>query len=288
MKENNKEEEEVLEPVSPTGHYFNSSFLSISILGVLESAMPIDDSHAMTLFKNVFLPINPRFSSIIVEDYNGEKRWRKVDVNLNNLVKIPIFPSGMSPQFYDKCLDDYLSKLSLEQLPQSQPLWEIHIIKYPTSNASGILIFKIHHALGDGYSPIGALLLSKVFSSAFNTASDFLWSLVRSSVLRDDLTPIGSGNPGVEFRPISISTMSFSLDLINYKSIEEMVKPNPESPWGNYFAFLRASISKLIGDNEALKNTSMAITNMVGPAEMMALANHPVEGMYFMVTGNPQ
>ena len=37
-----------------------------------------------------------------------------------------------------------------------------------------------------------------------------------------------------------------------------------------------------------LKNSSMAITNMVRPVEKMALANHPVKGLYFTVVGAPQ
>ncbi|KAH7859372.1 hypothetical protein Vadar_000204 [Vaccinium darrowii] len=52
-------------PVSPTGQYFNSSVLQLSILAVLESEIPMDDSLAMTLLRDVFLPINPRFSSIM-------------------------------------------------------------------------------------------------------------------------------------------------------------------------------------------------------------------------------
>lgn len=58
--------DDVSEPVSPTGQYFNSSILSICVLGVLESQTPIDDSSAMLLLKDVFLPISPRFSSIMV------------------------------------------------------------------------------------------------------------------------------------------------------------------------------------------------------------------------------
>ena len=93
-----------------------------------------------------------------VIDENGEKRWKKVEVELKDHVYVPIFPEEMSPQFYDEYIQDYLSKLSMLQLPQSQPLWEIHLIKYPTSNAAGTIIFKIHHAIGDGYSLMGALL----------------------------------------------------------------------------------------------------------------------------------
>ena len=61
-----EEEEEVTEPVSPTGQYFNSSVLSVSILCILDFQVPIDDSPTMELLQNLFLPINPRFSSIMV------------------------------------------------------------------------------------------------------------------------------------------------------------------------------------------------------------------------------
>nr|XP_017245824.1 PREDICTED: uncharacterized protein LOC108217506 [Daucus carota subsp. sativus] len=97
-------------PVSPTGQYFNSSVLSISVLSVLESEIPIDDSLALTLLKDLFLPINPRFSSIMVEDNNGVKQWKKVFVELQDHVNVPTFPEGKFPEFYDACLNDYLGK----------------------------------------------------------------------------------------------------------------------------------------------------------------------------------
>ncbi|MBA0814930.1 hypothetical protein Gohar_020725 [Gossypium harknessii] len=32
----------------------------------------------------------------------------------------------------------------------------------------------------------------------------------------------------------------------------------------------------------------MTISNMIGPVERMALANHPIKSLYFMVVGVPQ
>lgn len=61
-----QEQEEIREPVSPTGQYLKSSVLSLSIVAVLESEIPIDDSSTFSLLQDVFLPINPRFSSIMV------------------------------------------------------------------------------------------------------------------------------------------------------------------------------------------------------------------------------
>ncbi|KAK8360015.1 hypothetical protein V6Z12_A04G133800 [Gossypium hirsutum] len=311
----------------------------------------------------------------------------------------------------------------MEQLPHNRPLWNIHIIKYPTSNAAGNIIFKLHHSLGDGYSLMAALLsclqradnpsvpltfpsltsapnpnlsvrgtsiyrnIPKVLRSAFNTVSDFGWSLMKSSYVEDDISLIRSGNPGVEFKPVVISTMTFSLDdikqiktklrvtindvitgiiflgtrlymqegrnklnnehstalvLLNtraireYKSVKEMHKPCAEKVWGNQFAFLHVSIPELTSLESlnpldfvwkaqkliqrqrnsgaifltarllewlrkfkgpeatakyiysTIKNSSMALSNIIGPVERMALANHPIKSLYFMMIGGPE
>ncbi|XP_008244954.1 PREDICTED: O-acyltransferase WSD1-like, partial [Prunus mume] len=235
------------EPVSPTGQYFNSSILSVAILAVLEFEVPINDSQTLSLLQDVFLPINPRFSSIMVRDNPDQKKqWKRVEVKLEDHVHVPIFPSKMSQESYDEYFDDYISNIAAEKLPQNRPLWEIHILKYPTSHAAGTLIFKLHHALGDGYSLMGALLsclqtaqnpsvpltfpslksssgpktthmtktVSQFFSSVFQTVSDFSWSILKSNFVEDDRTPIRSGEDGVEFRPITLSTLTFSIDEI--------------------------------------------------------------------------
>ncbi|XP_047946192.1 wax ester synthase/diacylglycerol acyltransferase 4-like [Salvia hispanica] len=412
-----KGEEEGLEPMSPSAQYLKSSALSLTICGVLESENEIDDSMTMSLLKDIFLPINPRFSSIMVTNKKGQRKWKKVEVNLEEHVILPTFPSGMSVDYYDECFNEYLSKIATEQLPLERPLWEIHIVKYPTKNAAGNAIFKLHHSLGDGYSLMGALLsclqraddpsvpltfpsagtrirrknflqrIPRFFTGLVHTAHDFGWSLFKSTLIKDDKSPIRSGVDGVEFRPIVTTTTAFYIDqlkqiksklnvtindvitgviilgtrlymqkadeesikskttalvLLNtraiggYKSVDEMIKPNSDSPWGNRFAFLQVPLPKLTRDelfnplgfvkkahrmikrqknsaavyltgqllrfitmvkgHEAtarhihgtLKNTSMAISNLVGPVEQMALANNLCKGLYFVVAGPPQ
>ncbi|XP_061364369.1 wax ester synthase/diacylglycerol acyltransferase 4-like [Gastrolobium bilobum] len=413
-------DEEVEEPVSPTGQYLNSSALCVYILGVLEFEIPFDDCQTLSLLHDVFLPINTRFSSIMIRDKNGERKWKKVEVKLEEHINVPIFPTCNS--FYDEYLDEYMSTIAMEHLPQHRPLWEIHIIKYPTTNAAGTLIFKLHHALGDGYSLMGALLsclqraddpslpftlpssqrlksifktkalsfkrLPSIFSSAFHTISDFGWSTLKSSLLEDDQTPIRSRAEDIKLRHVTISNVSFSMDhikevksklgvgindvisgliffgirlymqeinmesskahstalvLLNtrniggYKSVKEMVdKTNNVAAWGNRFAFLHVPIpelsdakfanplefiweahkeitrkknslatpltgmlldmvKKLRGPEAAaryvystLRNSSTTISNIIGPVEQMALVNHPVKGLYFMVVGPPE
>ncbi|XP_075668432.1 wax ester synthase/diacylglycerol acyltransferase 4-like, partial [Castanea sativa] len=177
----------------------------------------------------------------------GEKQWKRVEVKLEDHINVPIFPIGLSPDSYDEYFDDYISKIAMNNFPQNKPLWEVHIVKYPTSNAAGTIIFKLHHALGDGYSLMGALLssmqradnpslpltfpfsqrsesksdrssrrVSQLVSLIFNTIHDFGWSMLKNNLIEDDRTPIRSGEKGVEFRPITISTMTFSLDHIKF------------------------------------------------------------------------
>lgn len=143
----------------------------------------------------------------------------------------------------------------MDPLPQSRPLWEVHVINYQTSHAAGTLIFKLHHALGDGYSLIGALLsclqradnpslpltfpslksssnlkgensngnifrrIPRVFWGIVSTVLDFGWSMLKGE---DDRSPIRSGNEGVEVKPRDITTITFSLDHI--KQIKDNLK----------------------------------------------------------------
>ncbi|TKY66840.1 O-acyltransferase WSD1 [Spatholobus suberectus] len=397
--------EEVQEPVSPPGQYFNSSVICSYIFGFLKIAVPIDDLQTIPLLEDVFLRINPRFSSIMVRGHDGKMRWKRVQVKPEEHVKVPKFPECNSPELYDQYFGDYVSRILSERTPQNKPLWEIHIIKYPTSNAAGTLIFKLHHALGDGYSLMGALLsclqrtddpslpltfpsrvssnsqhakknmfekLPSVISSFFSSMSDFGSSLIKARIIEDDKTPIRSGYQGTESQSFSLSKISLSLDHIKgiksklgvtindvitgmifyglrlymqeidykarkanstavvmlntrnirgYQSVEEMRKPEVKGLWGNKFFFLQIVIPKLSQSRisnplefvwnaqklikkkrrsfsvylavakiiyKTLGNSSVVISNIFGPMEQMALANHPVSGLYFPTTGGPE
>ncbi|KAI3908544.1 hypothetical protein MKX01_009346 [Papaver californicum] len=410
------EEEEDLVPTTPTGQYYSSSSLSLTILAVMESEIPIDESQIMSFLKNIFLPINPRFSSLLVTGENGEKHWKKVTVNLDDHAKVVLFEEGLEVECYDEYLQEYLSKMAMERLPQNKPLWELYMFKYPTSNAAGTIVFKLHHALGDGFSLMGALFSSfqrsdnpslpltfpkirsndhinkkktsviEILSMFKNTITDFTWSLWKGNMLEDHASPIRSAKEGVEFRPVLISTVTFSLDQIKeiktklggtindvmvgimfygtrlymetaskgsgnarstaiipvntreittYQSVEEMRKPTAKGAWGNNFGFIHVSIPdsanvdtsdplefvykakkvmtkkknslivhvtgilielmrKLRGPEktskyiyDVMRKVSLGISNIIGPVEKISLANHPINGFYFMVVNVP-
>ena len=163
--------------------------------------------------------------------------WKRVEVRPEEHVKVPIFPESDSSGSYDQYFSDYVSKILTEKTPSDKPLWEFHVIKYPTSTACGTVIMKIHHSLGDGYSLMGALLsclqraddpsiplsfpsrkpsseeeavqssgknrfkrLISAISSSFSSISDFGWSLIKTGMIEDDISPIRSGIEGTEDR----------------------------------------------------------------------------------------
>ncbi|CAI8617042.1 unnamed protein product [Vicia faba] len=236
--------EEVEEPVSPHGQYFNSSVMCAYIFAFLELDIPFDESQAIPLIKDLFLPINPRFSSIMVRDKDGKMRWQKVEVKIQENVKIPKFPettNSSSTELYD----NYVTSILTSKTPQDKPLWEIHVINYPTTNAASTIIFKLHHSLGDGYSLMGALLsclqraddpslplsfpsripLDPKYSKKslfkklcfgvnafFSSISDFGSSIIKTRVIQDDKTPIRSGYQGNELQPVALSNILLSLD----------------------------------------------------------------------------
>jgi hypothetical protein len=176
--------------------------------------------------------------------------WQKVEVNVEEHIKIPKFPkitNSSSNEFYDNYVSDYVTSILMERTPQDKPLWEVHVIKYPTTNAAGTIIFKIHHAHGDGYSLMSALfsllkraddpsiplsfpsktqldskyanksLFKKLYintSYVFSSLLDFGSTIINTRMIEDDKTPIRSGYEGTESQPFTLSNIALSLDQI--------------------------------------------------------------------------
>ncbi|KAF9602138.1 hypothetical protein IFM89_025217 [Coptis chinensis] len=236
--------EEILQPMSPSSECLNNSHLSLCILGIAESEIPIDVDKVMVPLRADLLRVNSGFSSIVVRD-NGKQWWKRVNVKFEDHVLIPTFPQGLSPESYTQYFDEYLSKIALDKFPETRPLWELHIIKYPTRTAAGTLVFKMHHALGDGFSIMGALFsvlkradnpalpltfpsvssrseekknickrgLSLV-SGCFNTVFDIVSSMMHTAWFGDSPSAIRSGTESVECLPLHTTRITFSLEDI--------------------------------------------------------------------------
>lgn len=181
-----------------------------------------------------------------VRDKDGKMRWQKVEVKIQENVKIPKFHETANSS-YMELYDNYVTSILTSKTPQDKPLWEIHVINYPTTNAASTVIFKLHHSLGDGYSLMGALLsclqraddpsLPLTFPSRirldpkyskkslfkklcfgvndfFSSISDFGSSIMKTRIIEDDKTPIRSGYQGNEFQPVALTNILLTLDQI--------------------------------------------------------------------------
>ncbi|KAK9096881.1 hypothetical protein Sjap_022378 [Stephania japonica] len=409
-----------LEPMEPYSQCMNTSVLSLTIVAIACSEVPFDEIKIMDIVSDDLLRVNPCFSSIVVRDQMGRQWWKRVEVRMEDHIIIPSFPPGLTPEKYTNHFDEYLAKINRDKLSMEKPLWELHLFKYPTREGEGTLVFKMHHALGDGFSIMGAVfsclkraddpslpltfpcasasnarqqcyersVLGRVvrfIDSSWNSVTDFLMSFLRSTVLEDDRTVIRSRKPRVEDLPCDIASVTFSMDdikrvksnlnvtvndivvgtifygtelytkalnlssnhlrrtalvLLNtrmlkgYRNLEEMLA---KDLWGNSFSFIHLPLPSLRADREkieplkfifrahktikrsknslgthlngsllrligclkgieamsryiysTLENTSMAISNMVGPTEKMNIAGHPINNLYFTVTGSPQ
>ncbi|CAL4922725.1 unnamed protein product [Urochloa decumbens] len=142
------------EPLSPTARMFHDLYI-VSVVG-LGAAIDLDPVRAGL---EVTLAGHPRFRSVRVLDGPGPPRWVRTTVNLEDHIIVPdLDPAAVSAD-PDRALEDYVASLStLPAMDQSRPLWELHVLDFPTSEAASAVVFRIHHALGDGASLVSLLL----------------------------------------------------------------------------------------------------------------------------------
>ncbi|XP_021774165.1 O-acyltransferase WSD1-like [Chenopodium quinoa] len=254
---------ELDEPVSPTTGYLLSEVVTLYILGFMELEIPVDFLTIFAFTKDVYANAHPRFSSIVIKDQKGKKMWKKVEVNAEDHIKVAKFPEDLSAESYKDHYDDYISSITTSQLPQHKPLWVIHIINNPKHiNAKGILVFKVHHAIGDGTSMMGVFLscvkrvddptlpctfpskstsstiqrkmsnTKQIVMNMFNIVPRFIapiiYSLydfgqsVGSIFIEDDQTPIRSGNIDTSL-PGSTRVCSMTFSLDDVKRIKTLL-----------------------------------------------------------------
>lgn len=218
------------------------------------------------------------------------KRWEKVKVKWEEHFTEPKFIDGMSVDSYDKHFSNYLSKILIEKLPPTKPLWQIHVIKYPTSNAAGTLVLKFHHSIGDGYTLMGLLLSSlkrvdnpslplsfptsktkntnkfflkkipRFLSMPFNSVTEFGWGLLKSTLVEDDKTPIRSGLEVVDNRPSKISNVTFPINDIKEIKSNLRVSIN-DVITGIIFYGIRLYMQDIDHKSKTLKSTALVMAS---------------------------
>ncbi|CAL4930927.1 unnamed protein product [Urochloa decumbens] len=140
------------EPLSPTARMFHDFYI-VAVIGL---GTPIDFEPARAGLE-VTLVRHPRFSSIRVMD-GPEPRWVRTAVNLDDHIIVLDLDRAAIAADPDRALEDYVASLSTLPMDQSRPLWELHVLDFPTSEAAPAVVLRVHHALGDGASLVSLLL----------------------------------------------------------------------------------------------------------------------------------
>ncbi|KAK3138050.1 hypothetical protein QOZ80_5AG0363820 [Eleusine coracana subsp. coracana] len=159
-----KEEEEEAaaagEPMSPAGRLFRERHFNCHIVAVIGLGKAVDVAAARRGLEATLVR-HPRFCSVQVKDdvkKNAKPRWVRTTVNLNDHIIFPNLDPAATWANPDQAIEDYLSSLSTAPMDHSRPLWELHVLDFPTSEATSTVAIRMHHSLGDGVSLLSLLI----------------------------------------------------------------------------------------------------------------------------------
>ncbi|URD91997.1 hypothetical protein MUK42_01587 [Musa troglodytarum] len=147
--------------MSPAARLFHAPHFNNHIIAIMGSGKEIDID-VLEAGIRATLARHPRFCSVqvVLDETEGKKaRWVRTDVEVERHLVIPdLHPGGGDTAAADRLLEDYVASLSRSTMDASRPMWEFHILNFPTSEAAAVAVFRVHHSLGDGASLMSLLL----------------------------------------------------------------------------------------------------------------------------------
>ncbi|KAE8007995.1 hypothetical protein FH972_004545 [Carpinus fangiana] len=232
------------EPLTPAGRLFLRPEMNQVIHCAMGLKHPIDVESVKSQARSSVMLTHPRFCSLMVRDTTGRERWRRTHIDLDSHFIVLDRPvSTLNDD--ESAVNQYLADMSTSSgLSYDKPLWEIHLLL-----AHKCVIFRVHHALGDGVSLMSMLLAccrreddvnalprigsvgSRRNSEGGNRRGSWQWMkllwgflmmgwftlvsvvefVLRGLWVRDKETAI-SGGAGVELWPRMLATASFWLE----------------------------------------------------------------------------
>ncbi|KAK6143574.1 hypothetical protein DH2020_023922 [Rehmannia glutinosa] len=144
------------QPLTPAGRLFLQPGMDQVINCAIAVDSPLDVDAIKAEVRSSIMLKHPRFCSLMVRDSCGREHWRKTQVDVDRHVIVRHHPlSDGDPSISDEdAVNDFIADLSVSSpLPTDKPLWEIHLL-----TAHKTLVFRVHHALGDGISLMSMLL----------------------------------------------------------------------------------------------------------------------------------
>ncbi|XP_044955501.1 wax ester synthase/diacylglycerol acyltransferase 11-like [Hordeum vulgare subsp. vulgare] len=148
------------EPVSPSARLVEEYFIVV----VVGLGAPVNESTGRAGI-GAAIACYPRFQSIQATDKDGTLRWVKTTVDLDYHIIYPKLDTMAVAANPDQAVEDYVASLSTKPMDHCRPMWELHVLDFPTSEATATTVIRVHHCLSDGTSLL-MLLLSSTRSAA--------------------------------------------------------------------------------------------------------------------------
>ena len=89
---------------------------------------------------------------------DARPKWVRTAVNLDDHIIVPELDPAATSADPGKALEDYVSSLSTRPMDHSVPLWEVHVLDFPTAEAAAALALRVHHSVGDGVSMLSLFM----------------------------------------------------------------------------------------------------------------------------------
>ncbi|KAL5202390.1 hypothetical protein ABZP36_013342 [Zizania latifolia] len=147
-------------PMSPAGRLFRETHFNCYIVAVIGLGARVDVAAARAGLEATLVR-HPRFCSVQVLDEvskRGKPRWVRTTVDLDDHIIFPDLDPIATSTSPDQVVEDYMSTLSTQPTDHSRPLWEFHVLDFPTSEAAATVVVRMHHSLGDGVSLLSLLI----------------------------------------------------------------------------------------------------------------------------------
>uniref|UniRef100_N1QVW8 Uncharacterized protein n=1 Tax=Aegilops tauschii TaxID=37682 RepID=N1QVW8_AEGTA len=145
--------EVVGEPVSPSARLLEDMYIVIIIGFAAPMNLPAFRAGVASRIA-CHLP----FRSIQATDKKGILRWVETTSPWRSTRTRRVSDA-------DQAVEDYVASLSTQSMDNSRPLWDFHLLDFPTSEATSTAVMRVHHSLSDGVSLL-TLLMSCARSAA--------------------------------------------------------------------------------------------------------------------------
>ncbi|KAL7224221.1 hypothetical protein ACSBR1_025646 [Camellia fascicularis] len=144
------------QPLSPLAHVFHEPGSNLYVIAIFGSKTKVNLDEAKPKLVDALLK-HPRFSSLqVLDKESGKLKWVATELNVDDHIVVPELDQNMESP--DKFVEDYICNLTKTDVDKTKPLWDLHFLDIKTSESECVVVYRVHHSIGDGTSLMAILL----------------------------------------------------------------------------------------------------------------------------------